>query len=387
MFDYFIEKDWVMKASRRTFVAGASATIAAPFILKSHDALSSSGTVRVFAWQDHIQKNIAEAFEKATGIKLELTTYGSNEEAESIVRANGGTGFDVIFPSITNLYEYQSPDAPNGLYLRQLDMSKVNVGDIIPSFMRDSISMGATYKGKQALLPLNWGTEGMTLDRSKMNISDTDLSYGDMFKPEAKGSVALRQKSIMIGAALYLDAVGEVPSNRMMDVYKSEEEARRVWGAATKFVLEHKENFGAFWNNATEATSAFTDAGCSIGMTWDTTGLLLNRENKNIVYRAPKEGSLAWVDSMGMLSGAENVDQAYSFINFMLTPQAGGMLVNNTGYNSAVTGAENYASDEYKRQYKDVYREDVVSNFWWWPAMVPHFTPVRNEFVEIITNA
>ena len=376
-----------MRASRRTFVAGVSATIAAPFILKSHDALSSSGTVRVFAWQDYIQQNIIDAFEKATGIKVELSTFGSNEEAESIIHANGGTGFDIIFPSITNVVEYQSPDAPNGLYLKQLDMSKVAVDQIIPSFMRDSISMGATYKGEQALLPFNWGTEGMTLDRSKMNIVDTDLSYGDMFKPEAKGSVALRQKSIIIGAALYLDAIGEVPSNRMMDVYKSEEEARRVWGAATKFVLEHKENFGAFWNSSSEATSAYTDAGCSIGMTWDTTGLMLNRENNNIVYRAPKEGALAWVDAMGMLSGAKNVDQGYSFINFMMTPQIGGMFVNNTGYNSAAVGAENYASDEYKRQFKDVYRDDVLSNFWWWPAMVSHFTPVRNEFVEIITNA
>lgn len=376
-----------MKTSRRSFVAGASATIAAPFILKSHDALSSSGTVRVFAWQDYIQQNIIDAFEKSTGIKIELSTFGSNEEVESIVRANGGTGFDVIFPSLSNVSQYESSSAPNGIYLQPIDFSKVDVGKIIPSFMRDSVGMGATYRGEHVLLPFNWVTEGITLDRSKMNISDLDLSYGDMFSPEAKGSLALRQKSIIFGAALYLDAIGEVPSNRMMDVLKSEEEARRVWGAATKFVLEHKENFGAFWNSASEATSAFTDAGCSIGMTWDTTGLMLNKQNKDIVYRAPKEGALAGCDGIGLTSGAENIDQAYAFIDFMLQPQTAGMFIDNTGYNSVVTGAEEYASEEYKNQFVETYREDVLNNFWWWPPIPPHFSPVRNEFVEIITNA
>ena len=88
----------------------------------------------------------------------------------------------------------------------------------------------------------------------------------------------------------------------MLDVYKSEEDARRVWGAVTKWILERKDNFGAFWNNATEATAAFTEAGCVIGQTWDTTGLLLNRDNdKAFVYRAPKEGIITWLDSFGML--------------------------------------------------------------------------------------
>ncbi|CUH67340.1 hypothetical protein TG4357_02949 [Thalassovita gelatinovora] len=57
-------------------------------ILRASDALASSGSVKVLAWQDYIQPNIAEAFEAETGIALELTTFGSNDEAESTIRAN-----------------------------------------------------------------------------------------------------------------------------------------------------------------------------------------------------------------------------------------------------------------------------------------------------------
>ena len=357
--------------------------VAAPAILKASDALASSGAVKVFAWQDYVQPNIAEAFESETGIKLELTTYGSNDEAESTVRAAGGKGFDVVFPSITNSANYVDD---NGDSFFAPIPAEVNAGNVIPSFIRDSAQLGGMFKGEQILLPFDWGTEGVTFNQAEMPI-DGQVSYGDLWADTAKGKAAFRQKSVIMGTGLYLDAIGEVPSNRMLDVYKSEDDARRVWGEVTKWILERKDNFGAFWNNATEATAAFKDAGSIIGQTWDTTGLLLNRENPDFLYRAPKEGIITWLDSFGMLKASENVDQAVAFMNFMLKPETGGMFANNTGYNSAVSGAADFASAEFKAQFNEVYTPDVLGNMWWWQADTPFFAPVRNEFVEIITNA
>ncbi|MEL7280208.1 MAG: extracellular solute-binding protein [Pseudomonadota bacterium] len=372
-----------MSFSRRTVLQMTAAGVAAPAILKASDALASSGTVKVFAWQDYVQPNIAEAFEAETGITLELTTYGSNDEAESTVRANGGKGFDVVFPSITNSAGYVDDNGDN--FFAPIP-AEVNTGNVIPSFVRDSAQLGGVFKGEQILLPFNWGTEGVTYNSSEMPI-DGQVSYGDLWSDVAKGKAAFRQKSVIMGTGLYLDAIGEVPSNRMLDVYKSEDDARRVWGDVTKWILERKDNFGAFWNNATEATAAFKDAGSIIGQTWDTTGLLLNRENGDFLYRAPKEGIITWLDSVGMLRGAENPQQAVAFINFVLKPETGGMFANNTGYNSAVAGAAEFASDEFKAQFNEVYTADVLGNMWWWQADTPFFAPVRNEFVEIITNA
>ncbi|WP_121065900.1 extracellular solute-binding protein [Chachezhania antarctica] len=373
-----------MTITRRTALQATAAAVAAPALLRASDALASSGSVKVFAWQDYIQPNIAEKFEADTGITLDLTTFGSNDEAESTVRANGGKGFDVVFPSITNVPNYMDD---NGESFFAPIPSDVNTGAIFPSFLRDSASLGGVQGGEQVVLPFDWGTEGITLNRAAMDISDADLSYGDLWVPEAKGKAAFRQKSALIGAGLYLDATGEVPSNRMLDVYKSEEDARRVFDAVAKFMIAHKENFGAFWNNATEATAAFKEAGCVIGQTWDTTGLLLNRENADYVYRAPKEGIITWLDSFGILKGAENTEQAVAFMNFMLQPEVGGMFSNNTGYNSAVTGAAEYASEEFKAQFLEVYTPEVLGNMWWWQADTPFYAPVVNEYVETITNA
>lgn len=379
---HFLED--VMSFNRRSVLKLSAAGMAAPMILKASDALASSGSVKVLAWGDYVQPNIAEAFEKKTGIKLELTTFGSNDEAESTVRANGGKGFDIVFPSITNSANYVDDNGDSFFAEVPAD---VNVDNVIPSFMRDSATLGGQFKGEQILVPFDWGTEGITLDRAATGLSDSDVSYANLFMNGTEGKAAFRQKSVLMGVGLYLDAIGEVPSNRMLDVYKSEEDMRRVWDACTKWILERKDHFGAFWNNGTEATAAFTDAGCVVGQTWDTTGLLLNRDNSDIVYRAPKEGIITWLDSFGVLKAAANKEQAVAFMNFMLTPEIGGMFANNTGYNSAVSGAADFASEQFKKQFNEVYTADVLSNMWWWQADTPFFAPVRNEYVEIITNA
>lgn len=63
------------------------------------------------------------------------------------------------------------------------------------------------------------------------------------------------------------------------------------------------------------------------------------------------------------------------------------MYSNNTGYNSAVTGAADFASEEFKRQFNEVYTTEVLNNMWWWQAATPFWGPIRNEFAEIIANA
>ena len=371
--------------SRRTLLKSTAATsvfVAAPAILKASDALASSGQVNVFAWGDYIQANQIEKFEKDTGIKINLSTYGSNDEAEQKLKAAGGKGYDVIFPSITNGNNYY----PDGL-LAELDEAKlVNAGNLIQSMVNDSVKLGGTYRGKRMLMPFNWGTEAITFNSADMPIADADVSFGSLWMPEAAGKSAFRQKSVIMGVGLYLDAKGEIASNRMLDVYKSEDDARRVWDACARFVIDNKDKIAAFWNNATEATNAFKQAGARIGQTWDTTGLLLNREDAAWKYRMPKEGGITWMDSVGVPSGAENVEQAYAFINALMTPEMGGLMSKNTGYNSAVAGAADFAGDDYKNQFNAVYNAENLANLWWWQADTPFFAPLQNEFVEIITS-
>ena len=372
--------------SRRNFLktsglAGVAAAVG-PWVISSK-ALSASGEVNVFAWGDYVQPNIIEAFEAATGIKLNLSTFGSNEEAQNKLRASGGKGFDVIFPSVDTRPEYDKDNL-----LQPIDESRLEVDRVVPALWRSSISLGAVGRGTRYLIPFDWGTEGITYDSSAHNIAPGELSYGHLWGDGLDGKVAGRQKSLLITVALYLDATGALPSDRAMDLYKSEEDTRRIFDACVDFVKDHKKNIGAFWNNATEATAAFTDAGCTIGQTWDTTGIKLHIDvDQKWRYSSPKEGALAWMDTMGIPSGAENLEQAYEFINFMLTPEIGGMFANNTGYNSAAVDSAGHLADANKVAFEAAYPGDSIENLWWWPMFTPWFSDVRTEYVELLTNA
>ena len=272
--------------------------------------------------------------------------------------------------------------------LQPIDESRLEVDRVVPALWRSSISLGAVGRGTRYLIPFDWGTEGITYDSSAHNIAPGELSYGHLWGDGLDGKVAGRQKSLLITVALYLDATGALPSDRAMDLYKSEEDTRRIFDACVNFVKDHKKNIGAFWNNATEATAAFTDAGCTIGQTWDTTGIKLHIDvDQKWRYSSPKEGALAWMDTMGIPSGAENLEQAYEFINFMLTPEIGGMFANNTGYNSAAVDSAGHLADANKVAFEAAYPGDSIENLWWWPMFTPWFSDVRTEYVELLTNA
>ena len=54
---------------------------------------------------------------------------------------------------------------------------------------------------------------------------------------------------------------------------------------------------------------------------------------------------------------------------------------------AAVAGAADFAGDEYKKQFNEVYNAENLANLWWWQADTPWFAPLRQEYVDKITNA
>lgn len=376
-----------MSLTRRNILragAAAGAFVAAPAILRSHDALASSGEVDVAAWGDYFDKNtILADFTKATGIKVNLTTYGSNEEIENKLRAAGGKGVDILFPSVDTGPNYYKDNL-----LAPVDEKKFDAAKVIPSLYRQSLTLGAANRGQRFLVPFDWGTEAITYDSSLVKKGYGEISYADLFADGFTKKVAFRQKSIFASAALYLEAAGLAKTDRGMALYKSEDEARKTFEAIVAFIVAHKANVGAFWNNANEATAAFKDAGCVIGQTWDTTGMLLNRDvDKKWRYTMPKEGGLAWTDTMAFGAGAANVDQAYALANYLFKPEVGGAFSNASGYNSAAVGADAFLSEAAKASFAMAYPGDAIEKLWWWPMMPAFYSKLRGEYVEKLTNS
>jgi len=363
--------------SRRSFMKGAAAGVAAfsaPAFVK--DAFASSGELNLYAWSDYIYQDMMDAFTKETGIKVNLSVYGSNDEVLNKLRASKGKGYDIVMPSVTYGAQWYKHNL-----LQPLNESKIKVDGCNPSMWKSSETRGAIHRRNRYLVPFNWGTEAICFDTSARNYKYGQLSFGDVWAPENTGKATMRAHSSLIGLGLYLDATGKLPSNRMLDTYKTEAQMRKIYSEITDYAIKHKKQVRQFWSNAQETTNAFMQNGCVIGQTWDGPAMRLRSETKGrITYMAPKEGAITWMDSMGIPKAAKNIEQAYAFINWYYTPKNGAMHANNSGYNSCTKDADKFLTDQNKKNFAAAYPGNAIESLWWYPVEPTWFVSIRNEF-------
>jgi len=365
------------KTTRRKFlkkaVLGSTGMLAGgPWLVKN--ALSSSGDLRVMMWSDYFPKEFVEGFEKETGIKIHHLAYGSNEELLNKIKAIHGRGYDLIGPTALRAMQWQ----PLGL-LQPFDMNRVETGRYHPNMLQRSLEHW-TWDGKVHHLPFFWGTEAMSWVTTMWERTYDELSYGDLWREEVKGRVMGRPHSMMLGMGLYLDRIGKLPSNRMLDAYKDEENMRRIWDEITTFAIEKKPRIKMFWNDSETQKSGFLNNGVVLGQTWDGPAIALKNAGKPINYMAPQEGALAWLDGLAMPTGAENIDQIYAFLEYATRPEIGGLLASKTGYNSVVKGSEKHLSSIAKKNFLQAYPKDALEKLWWWQPEPPWYAALRSEY-------
>ncbi|MCT8990079.1 extracellular solute-binding protein [Chelativorans sp. SCAU2101] len=370
--------------TRRAFLQGAASAagfaLAAPYISRSY-AQGSSGVVNIFAWAGYINDEMLSAFEKATGIKASFTPYGTNDELLNQLRANNGAGFDIIWPTVDRVPNY----VEFGL-VQPIDESKVDVDKCLPSAWSNSENLGAVIDGKRYQVPTDWGTEAIAFDKDQAPLEYGTASYGDIWKPEMAGKATVRAHSALVGLGLWLEAEGKLPMP-MVEAFKSEENMTAIYDVIIEEAIARKANIAQFWNNENEAQGAFRVNGCAIGQTWDSTAAALAREGLPVGFIAPKEGALTWMEGVAIPSGAENVEQAYAFINWFLTPEAGAMYTNATSINSTAVGAADLISDEAKAFFAAAYPGDALDKLWWWPIQESWFVAKRNEYQDRFLSA
>ncbi|GIS90188.1 MAG: hypothetical protein CM1200mP20_02290 [Pseudomonadota bacterium] len=94
----------------------------------------------------------------------------------------------------------------------------------------------------------------------------------------------------------------------------------------------------------TRRKKGLMNQGVVVGQTWDGPPITLMQNGDPVQYRAPAEGSLAWVDGMSLSTAAEDIDAVYAFIDYCFAPEPAGKSIDGGGdsnwgghgYNSAV---------------------------------------------------
>ena len=369
---------------RRTVLKGAaafSAVAAGPWIV-SPKALASSGEINVLMWSDHLPPEWLEGFTKKTGIKINYAGIGSNSEIINKMRATRGRGFDIISPTNARALQW----SPLKL-IQPFDMNRINTTSVNGVMLK----IGETewnFDGNGVhWLPHIWGTEAMAWRTDLYSPPGGIPSYGNVWQPEVQGKAMMRARSGMPGTGLYMETIGKLNPGDVWRTYQSEDKMRPVWETITRFCIDNKKQIKLFWNDADSQKNGLLDEGVVIGQTWDRPMLALKNRGEPVTYQAPREGALAWVDGMSIPTGAENIDQIYAFVEYVFLPEPAGVAIDKHGYNSAVVGADKFASAQYAKNFVEAYPGDALRNLNPWPAEPQWYADVRTEYRNKFVNA
>ncbi len=368
----------VQPARRKFLKASAAAGTAAsvgPWIV-SPSALASSGEVNVLMWSDYLPDGWKESFEGKTGIKLNHTGIGSNEEIINQMKATKGAGFDICSPTNNRSGQWSALEL-----LQPWNYDNIgNLDQANPSMVKVGMAEWNFAEKGSHWLPQIWGTEGIGWRTDLFTPKDGVPSYGDVWAPENAGKTMMRVHSGMLGAGLHMEDAGLMEPGSVWAAYKDEDTMRKVWDQILKFCLDRKANLKLTWNDADSQKNGFLNDGVIVGQTWDGPPLALKTQGEPVTYQAPKEGSMAWVDGMSLSASAANVEQAYEFVRFCYEAEPAGVAIDQHGYNSAVLGADSFAGDQYKKNFGEAYPGQALANLNPWPAEAQWYADVRTEY-------
>ena len=367
--------------SRRALMMGGLGAVGlGPFYVRN--ALSSSGELNVIMWSDELPDPVIPNFTKATGIVINSTPISRNEEQINKLQATGGEGFDLCQPTRDRALQFKDLDV-----LAPYDMNKLrNTDKIIPSILEASQSLW-TWNGSLFHLPHCWGSEGLSWRTDRYRNDPPTLSYGSLWGTEVKGHVQGLPQSLLLGIGLWLDASGRLPTNRMLDAYKDADSMKKIYDQLLPIAIEHKAWVKQFWDSADNTKSGLMENDVWIGQTWDGPALSLKKEGKPVSFQAPKEGAMAWLDGVSLIKAAKNVDQAYEFINYLMTPAVSAAVAEGSGYNPVVVGADALLSEDAKKNFREAYPGDALKNLWQRPAEPSWFAELRGAYADKYVSA
>ena len=309
-----------------------SIVLASLFALAAGPAFGQK-QVNVYNWSDYIAEDQLKIFGKDTGIKVNYTTYDSNEILDAKLKT-GRSGYDVVVPTASPFFVRQLAAK---LY-QPLDRAKLkNWGNLDPKIMAE---LAKFDPGNTHAIPWMWGTIGIGYNvaaiKKRMANAPVD-SLAMIFDPAIVsrfadcGVMVLDSPTDVFPAALkYLGL--DPDSKNGADLEKA--------AAVIKAIRPYVRKF-----HSSEYINAL--AGGDICLAFGYSGDIFQArdraakaaEKRDIAYAIPNQGAMLWIDVAAIPKDAPDPAEANRFIDFMLDPKVAAASSDLTGYANANTAA------------------------------------------------
>lgn len=368
---------------RRTFLGSVAAFAVAPAPGSVRPARANGPTLRVLCWPEYLPDELLKPFTETTGIPVEVTVVNSNEAfANKLGSDNQQDTFDICAPSSVRALDWQS----SGL-LQPWDLERIAGTEHINPLMLHFAAQHWRLDGTDPhWLPYTWGAEAIGWRTDKYNLRGERPSFGDVWDPVGVSSgdvprVMVSPHSGIVGAALYLEEIGQLPAGSTWATYQAKDDMLPVFEQVTRWCIYRQRSLRMkFWNDENSQREGFVNDAVSIGQTWDRPTVELLQQGLPIAFQAPREGALVWQNGFSLVAKSKKVEAAHALMGYLCDPQVAGTAINTHGFHSAIVGAEQHANDVYRAQFAASFPGSAVHELNLWPPEPEWYVEQRVEF-------
>ncbi|MCI9224202.1 MAG: spermidine/putrescine ABC transporter substrate-binding protein [Acutalibacter sp.] len=283
-------------------------------------------TINVYSWGEYIANgtdgsmDINAEFTRRTGIKVNYTTFDSNESLYSKL-VGGGADYDVIVPS-----DYMVSRLIDEGMLLPLDYENIPNYQYIDEQFR---SPGYDPEEKYSV-PYTWGVVGVFYNTRYI---DEVTSWESLWNDEYAGKI------LMFDNPRDSFAIAQFLLGQDVNTTDPEE-----WRAAADLLKAQKPLVQAYVMDQIFDKMESGEAWIAPYYAGDAAILVDNSED--IDFAVPKEGTNFFVDAMCVPKTASHKREAEEYINFLCEPEISGANMDYVGYSTPETAAREYLDPE-----------------------------------------
>lgn len=283
-----------------------------------------NGKVYVYNWGEYIDPDTLDMFEKETGIQVIYDEFDTNETMYPKVEA-GASNYDVVCPSDYMIQKMIDNDLLQELNWDNIPNAKANIG---AQYYEQS---EAFDPGNRYSVPYCWGTVGILYNKTMV---DEPVTSWSILWDEKYADSILMQDSVRDLFMVGLKSLG----------YSMNSTDETELNEAKDLLIQQKPLVQAYVIDQVRDKMIGNEA--ALGVIYSGEAIYTQRENPDLEYVIPEEGTNVWIDSWVIPKNAENVENAEKFIDFMCRGDIALLNFDYITYSTPNTAAQDLIEDD-----------------------------------------
>ena len=285
---------------------------------------SENGQVIVYNWGEYIDPDTIEMFEEETGIEVVYDEYETNEIMYPKVES-GAASYDVVCPSDYMISKMMANDLLAEINFDNIPNAKANI-----AVQYYEQSKGFDPDNKYSI-PYCWGTVGILYNKTM--VEEPITSWAQLWDEKYADNILMQDSvrdAFMVAEKLNGFSMNTVDPTELEIVKNS--------------LIEQKPLVQAYVVD--QVRDKMIGGEAAIGVIYSGEAIYTQRENPDLEYVIPAEGTNVWIDSWVILKDAPNKENAEKFIDFMCRPDIALMNFDYITYSTPNQAAQELIEDE-----------------------------------------